>query len=53
VQAQVPDASILVTGHSLGAAISLLDAIFLKQQLPSNTSIEVVGFVSRFQSSAL
>ncbi|KAJ7864589.1 Alpha/Beta hydrolase protein [Mycena olivaceomarginata] len=44
VQAQVPDASILVTGHSLGAAISLLDAIFLKQQLPSNTSIEVVGF---------
>ncbi|KAJ7093505.1 Alpha/Beta hydrolase protein [Mycena epipterygia] len=44
LQAQVPDASILVTGHSLGAAISLLDAIFLKQQLPSNTSIEVVGF---------
>ncbi|KAJ7022004.1 alpha/beta-hydrolase [Mycena alexandri] len=44
VQAQVPDASVLVTGHSLGAAISLLDAIFLKQQLPSNTSIQVVGF---------
>ncbi|KAJ7691490.1 Alpha/Beta hydrolase protein [Mycena metata] len=43
-QAQVPDASVLATGHSLGAAISLLDAIFLKQQLPSNTSIEVVGF---------
>ncbi|KAJ7858289.1 Alpha/Beta hydrolase protein, partial [Mycena leptocephala] len=40
----VPDASVLVTGHSLGAAISLLDAIFLKQQLPSNTSIQVVGF---------
>ncbi|KAK7030061.1 Alpha/beta-hydrolase [Favolaschia claudopus] len=44
VQAQVPDASVLVTGHSLGAAISLLDAIFLKQQLPSNTSVQVVGF---------
>ncbi|KAJ7609247.1 Alpha/Beta hydrolase protein [Mycena polygramma] len=44
LQKQVPDASVLVTGHSLGAAISLLDAIFLKQQLPSNTSIEVVGF---------
>ncbi|KAJ6566824.1 Alpha/Beta hydrolase protein [Mycena capillaripes] len=44
LQAQVPDASVLVTGHSLGAAISLLDAIFLKQQLPSNTSIQVVGF---------
>ncbi|KAJ7079427.1 alpha/beta-hydrolase [Mycena belliarum] len=44
LQAQVPDARVLVTGHSLGAAISLLDAIFLKQQLPTNTSIEVVGF---------
>ncbi|KAK7038426.1 Alpha/beta-hydrolase [Favolaschia claudopus] len=44
VQAEVPDASILVTGHSLGAAIALLDAVFLRQQLPSNTSIEVVGF---------
>ncbi|KAJ7246149.1 Alpha/Beta hydrolase protein [Mycena haematopus] len=44
LQAQVPDASVLVTGHSLGAAVSLLDAIFLKQQLPSNTSIQVVGF---------
>ncbi|KAJ7714592.1 hypothetical protein B0H16DRAFT_1807720 [Mycena metata] len=30
---------VLVTGHSLGAAISLLE-----QQLPSNTSIQVVGF---------
>ncbi|KAF8180713.1 Alpha/Beta hydrolase protein [Mycena galopus ATCC 62051] len=44
IQAQVPTASVLVTGHSLGAAVSLLDAIFLKQQLPSNTSIQVVGF---------
>ncbi|KAJ7173051.1 alpha/beta-hydrolase [Mycena crocata] len=44
LQAQVPDASVLVTGHSLGAAVSLLDAIFLKQQLPSNTSIQVAGF---------
>ncbi|KAJ6467513.1 Alpha/Beta hydrolase protein [Mycena vitilis] len=44
LQKQVPDASVLVTGHSLGAAISLLDAIFLKQQLASNTSIQVVGF---------
>ncbi|KAF7373086.1 Alpha/beta-hydrolase [Mycena sanguinolenta] len=44
ILAQVPTASVLVTGHSLGAAVSLLDAIFLKQQLPSNTSIQVMGF---------
>lgn len=31
-----PSAPILTVGHSLGASISLLDALYLKKQLPSN-----------------
>ena len=36
--------SITVTGHSLGAAIALIDAVYLKVNLPSSTSIKMIGF---------
>ncbi|PWN50289.1 alpha/beta-hydrolase [Violaceomyces palustris] len=32
-----PGAKVFTTGHSLGASISLLDALYLKKQLPSNS----------------
>ncbi|KAI0782829.1 alpha/beta-hydrolase [Abortiporus biennis] len=35
---------VLVTGHSLGASIALLDATMLKMQLPSDTEIDSVVF---------
>ncbi|KAL4246808.1 AB hydrolase superfamily protein [Abortiporus biennis] len=35
---------VLVTGHSLGAAIALLDATMLKMHLPSDTQIDSVVF---------
>ncbi|TKY86142.1 hypothetical protein EX895_004967 [Sporisorium graminicola] len=38
-----PGAAILTVGHSLGAAISLFDALYLKKQLPS-TSVHSIVF---------
>ena len=37
-----PGSAILTVGHSLGAAISLLDALYLKKHLPSNTVQSIV-----------
>lgn len=39
-----PGASVTCTGHSLGAALSELDAVFLRSQLPSATHVKFVGF---------
>ncbi|EJD47790.1 alpha/beta-hydrolase, partial [Auricularia subglabra TFB-10046 SS5] len=39
-----PAASVTCTGHSLGAALSLLDAVFLRSQLPSTTDVKFIGF---------
>lgn len=38
-----PGSPVLTVGHSLGAALSLLDALYLKVQLPS-TSVESIVF---------
>ncbi|KAJ1023495.1 hypothetical protein NDA16_003112 [Ustilago loliicola] len=40
--AKNPSAPVLTVGHSLGAAISLFDALYLKRQLPSNTARSIV-----------
>lgn len=32
------------TGHSLGAALALLDAVYLQLHLPSSTSLKTVGY---------
>lgn len=37
-----PDSPILTVGHSLGASISLFDALYLKHQLPSNSVRSIV-----------
>ncbi|SNX85537.1 related to triacylglycerol lipase precursor [Melanopsichium pennsylvanicum] len=37
-----PAASVLTVGHSLGASISLLDALYLKKQLPTNSVKSIV-----------
>ncbi|EJD47805.1 lipase [Auricularia subglabra TFB-10046 SS5] len=39
-----PDAEVSCTGHSLGAALSLLDTVFLRSQLPSTIPVKFVGF---------
>ncbi|KZV71554.1 lipase [Peniophora sp. CONT] len=36
--------TVAITGHSLGAAIALIDAVYLKPNLPSSTSIKMFGF---------
>ncbi|EKM59656.1 uncharacterized protein PHACADRAFT_114705 [Phanerochaete carnosa HHB-10118-sp] len=36
--------NVLVTGHSLGAAVATLDAIMLRMQLPSNVGVDSVVF---------
>jgi predicted lipase len=33
-----------VTGHSLGAALALLDALYLPLHLPSGTKVRMVGY---------
>ena len=37
-------ASVTVVGYSLGAAIALLDGVFLRLQLPPQIEIKVIGF---------
>ena len=36
--------SVVVIGHSLGAAIALLDAVYLRLHLPASTGVSMVGF---------
>lgn len=40
--AKYPSAPVLTVGHSLGAAISLFDALYLKKQLPGKTVRSIV-----------
>lgn len=35
---------VALAGHSLGAAIAVMDAVYLKQQLPSTTELSTVVF---------
>ncbi|KAL5536678.1 hypothetical protein ACEPAF_501 [Sanghuangporus sanghuang] len=37
-------ASVTTTGHSLGAALALLDAVYLRLHLPSSTVFKTVGY---------
>lgn len=39
-----PGSSVTVVGHSLGAAISLLDTVFLQLHLPTSTPLRFVGY---------
>ena len=43
--------SVTVVGHSLGAAIALLDTLYLRLQLPSSTSVKMVSYASPRVSS--
>jgi predicted lipase len=36
--------SVVLTGHSLGAALALLDAVYLPLHLPPNTRVRMVGY---------
>ncbi|TFY56696.1 hypothetical protein EVG20_g8828 [Dentipellis fragilis] len=36
--------SVVITGHSLGAVLSLLDAVYLALHLPSSVSIRTIGY---------
>ncbi|KAI9458384.1 lipase [Lactarius psammicola] len=42
--AQHGASSVAVTGHSLGAALALLDAVYLPLHLPAGTSVRMVGY---------
>lgn len=37
-------ASVTLVGHSLGAALALLDAVFLPLHLPATTSFKIIGY---------
>ncbi|KAM5537885.1 hypothetical protein V8D89_008361 [Ganoderma adspersum] len=41
-----PTRNVTVVGHSLGAAIALLDAVYLPLHLPSNVTVRYVGYAS-------
>lgn len=42
--AQTGAKSVITTGHSLGAAISQMDAVFLRQKLPKSVTVSNIGF---------
>ncbi|KAG7094313.1 hypothetical protein E1B28_007915 [Marasmius oreades] len=37
---------VTVVGHSLGAALALLDAVYLRLQLPSSTNVKMINYAS-------
>lgn len=41
---QYPSASVTTVGHSLGAALALLDGVYLRMQLPPQIIVKVVGY---------
>lgn len=39
-----PKASVLITGHSLGGAVSVFDLVYLKCHLPETTEVDAIVF---------